>query len=134
MSTTIRPEISNAKEYFIPKHRYYELKHFCLQYKDFKMLYESIVDGIVKPVLPEKDPIQTSDISDITAIMAMDKAILKNKIEMIEQSAYEADPIIAKFLIEAVSEGKSYDILAANYFLPCSRDTYYNSYRKFFIF
>lgn len=28
MSTTIRPELSEKNQYWIDKHRYYELKHF----------------------------------------------------------------------------------------------------------
>lgn len=32
MGTNIRPELSNKSPYWIERHRYYELKHFCLQY------------------------------------------------------------------------------------------------------
>ena len=32
MSTQIRPETSQKNPYWIPKHRYYELKHFVMQY------------------------------------------------------------------------------------------------------
>ena len=39
MSTVIRPEISKKNLYWIPKHRYYELKHFCLQYPEWKKNY-----------------------------------------------------------------------------------------------
>ena len=35
MSTVIRPEIARSNAYFISKHRYYELKHFCLQYREW---------------------------------------------------------------------------------------------------
>lgn len=31
MSTTIRPELSEKNQYWLDKHRYYELKHFCLK-------------------------------------------------------------------------------------------------------
>ena len=31
-----RPELSKKSLYHIPKHRYYELKHFCLQYEGWK--------------------------------------------------------------------------------------------------
>lgn len=34
MSTTIRPVVTSDK-YRISKHRYYELKHFCLQYHEW---------------------------------------------------------------------------------------------------
>ena len=32
MPTEIRPELSKKNKYWIPKHRYYELKHFVMQY------------------------------------------------------------------------------------------------------
>lgn len=32
MANDIRPEVSQKNPYWIGKHRYYELKHFCLQY------------------------------------------------------------------------------------------------------
>lgn len=39
MSTTIHPELSKKNTYWIEKHRYYELKHFCLQYPIWKEAY-----------------------------------------------------------------------------------------------
>lgn len=42
MGTTIRPEISKKNRYWIDKHRYYELKHFCLQYPTWKKAYLSL--------------------------------------------------------------------------------------------
>jgi hypothetical protein len=45
MSTSIRPEVSDKNEYWIDKHRYYELKHFCLQYPLWKKCYNDL-DGI----------------------------------------------------------------------------------------
>ena len=44
MATKIRPVLSEKNKYYIDKHRYYELKHFCLQYDDWKKAY-SILDG-----------------------------------------------------------------------------------------
>ena len=34
MAHDIRPEVSQKNPFWIGKHRYYELKHFCLQCKD----------------------------------------------------------------------------------------------------
>ena len=42
MSTLIRPEISKNNEYWIPRHRYYELKHFCLQYREWVKIVNSL--------------------------------------------------------------------------------------------
>lgn len=36
MGTTLRAELSEKNPYWIEKHRYYELKHFCLQYPIWK--------------------------------------------------------------------------------------------------
>ena len=36
MSTVIRPEISEKNKYWISKHRFYELRHFCLQYREWE--------------------------------------------------------------------------------------------------
>lgn len=42
MGTTIRPEISKKNRYWIDKHRYYELKYFCLQYPTWKKAHSSL--------------------------------------------------------------------------------------------
>lgn len=45
MSKSLRhPELSEKNPYWIERHRYYELKHFCLQYPLWKKMYEAI-DG-----------------------------------------------------------------------------------------
>ena len=45
MATTIRPELSEKNPYWIERHRYYELKHFCLQYPIWKKAYAAL-DGL----------------------------------------------------------------------------------------
>ena len=42
MSRT-RPELSKKNKYYISKHRYYELKHFCLQYPEWVEKYKSAI-------------------------------------------------------------------------------------------
>ena len=39
MSTVIRNEISKKNRYYISKHRMLELKHFCLQYEEWRQEY-----------------------------------------------------------------------------------------------
>lgn len=47
MGTIIRPELSEKNKYWLEKHRYYELKHFCLQYPLWKQAYlAKVVAGI----------------------------------------------------------------------------------------
>ena len=55
MSTTIRPEIDRQSRWYISKHRYYELKHFCLQYHEWRddpMGYR----GMVRKACVDADP------------------------------------------------------------------------------
>lgn len=49
MATTIRPELSEKNPYWIEKHRYYELKHFCLQYPIWRKAYSSLSGISGKP-------------------------------------------------------------------------------------
>lgn len=50
MATTIRPELSEKNPYWIEKHRYYELKHFCLQYPIWRKAYASLNGFSSKPI------------------------------------------------------------------------------------
>lgn len=51
MAHDIRPEVSQKNPFWIGKHRYYELKHFCLQYPIWKRARSSL-DGLssVRPI------------------------------------------------------------------------------------
>ena len=42
MATKIRAKLSEKNKYWIDKHRYYELKHFCLQYQMWKKAYKAL--------------------------------------------------------------------------------------------
>ena len=37
MATLTRPELAKSNKYWLSKHRFYELKHFCMQYQDWIM-------------------------------------------------------------------------------------------------
>lgn len=131
MATTIRPEISQNNEYWISKHRYYELKHFCMQYPLWKAAYRSLeLEGVRS--LDLSGYIPTSETSDPTAKTAIAKSYFGDRISMIENIAAEADESLAEYLIKGITEGWSYDILKARMNIPCCKDVYYNVYRRFF--
>lgn len=132
MSTVIRAEISRKNPYFISRHRYFELKHFCLQYPEWKnqYLYLKNQDGIFSPNL--KDSIRSESISDHTSRIALERTYYKNFIEMIECVAMDADYEIGNYILKAVTEGRSFNYLKTKLEIPCGKDMYYNRYRKFF--
>lgn len=127
MGTLIRPEISVKNKYWLPKHRYYELKHFCLQYPEWKKNYNCL-DG-----LPSRSSIVTEHVgggmlSNPTAIYAEARIYYKDRIDMVEKAAAEAAGDLHALLLKAVTEGLSYEVTSP----PCCKEVWYAAYRRFF--
>lgn len=131
MATLIRPEISQKNRYWIDKHRHYELKHFCLQYPNWKKamcgsyITNSQLSSIGK-VSSGNRP------GDPTSNIALTKLYYSEKIELLERIAKETDRYLWNYILKAVTEGLSYIQLKTRLGIPCGRDMYYDRYRKFF--
>ena len=131
MATKIRAEISEKNKYWIDKHRHYELKHFCLQYPEWKRAYATFDDASVP--LSTIDSAPTSNLpGDPTAKRAMMKTYYSEKIDLIERIAIETDRYLYTYLLRAVTENLSYTYLKSRLKIPCGRDMYYDRYRRFF--
>ena len=131
MATVIRPEISTKSKYWINKHRHYELKHFCLQYSEWKKAYAACNEAII--FASEFDKMPSSNVpSDLTAKYAIKKAQYAEKIKLIERIALESDDYLYPYILKAVTEGLSYTYLKTRMEIPCGKDMYYDRYRKFF--
>ena len=121
----LRSEISKRSPYYISKHRYLELKHFCLQYPEWlselKSLnyYGAAGDG------------RSSDISKPVERIVLRRDKLLNWTGMVEQSCMASDGDIFEYLIKSVCYGASYGNLRADG-MPCSKDYFYERYRRFF--
>lgn len=122
MGTVIRPDISRKNKYWINKHRHYELKHFCLQYPEWKKAYNA------KPVIPSSVEWH----NDPTAKEAMRKTLYLERIQLIERVAKETDNDLHNYILKAVTEGLSYTYLKSMMDIPCGKDLYYDRYRRFF--
>ena len=70
MGTTLRAELSEKNPYWIEKHRYYELKHFCLQYPIWKKAYAAL-DGTNT---------KTMNLAEICDAAGVDRMMLYNAI------------------------------------------------------
>lgn len=127
MSTVIRTELSAKNPYHISKHRMLELKHFCLQYEEWRKEYEKIC--VLRSY--EGSSVQVSDISDRTSRLGMRAAELKSNMELVKTCAQEAGDDIWTWLFEAVVYGYSFPELEGRG-IPCGRDYYYIRYRRFF--
>ena len=131
MSTLIRPKISEKNKYYIDKHRYYELKHFCLQYNEWKKAYAACNESIIFAAQIDRLPSNNTP-SDITAKYAMQKIYYAQRIKLIEDAAKEADEFLCPYILKGVTEGLPYTYLKTKLEMPCGRDMYYDRYRKFF--
>lgn len=131
MSTVIRPELSETNRYWISKHRYYELKHFCLQYSYWKTLYNALINypsGQPKAVQSKK----VTATGDPVGKNIDERLYYINRIDLIERIAKETDSVLSCYILEAVTKGVSYDYLKVKYNIPCCKDVYYDLYRRFF--
>ena len=131
MNSTVRSELSKKNPYYINKHRYYELKHFCLQYPIWKSARAGLTGLSEKPegIVRISKSLRASD---PTERIAEARLYFSDRIEMIEKTAMDVDSIIGPYLLIGVTEGLSYEKLNARNKVPCGKDVYYDLYRKFF--
>ena len=131
MGTVIRPELSIKNKYRIDKHRHYELKHFCLQYPEWKRAYADFNNPSIPLSTIERVP--TSNLpGDPTAKRAIMKAHYQERMKLIEKAAFEADMYLHNYILKAVTENLSYTYLKTRLGMPCGKDMYYDRYRRFF--
>lgn len=131
MATAVRAELSQKNKYWISKHRYYELKHFCLQYPDWKKAYSDLCNTDIPLSMAETTP---TDIlpGDPATKRATMQTIYLRKIRLIEDTALKADKCLYEYIVKGVTEGRSYTYLKTVLDIPCGKDMYYDRYRKFF--
>lgn len=132
MATEIRPELSDKNPYWIGKHRYYELKHFCLQYPIWKKAYNALLGLSSRPndldIFVKSGQVR----SDPTARCAESRVSFAKRMELVEQAAIGTDGDLYPYILRGVTEGLSYNALKMQYAIPCCREVYYNLYRRFF--
>ena len=115
-----RTDISKKNPYWVSRHRFLELYHFSLQYKEW---VKEIAETIYIPSDPEFDP---------TGEAAARLARLKSNCSLVEECSKAADAVLWKFIFMAVTEGLSYDTLRSKYHIPCGKDYYFVRWRKYF--
>lgn len=131
MATKIRAELSRKNQYWIERHRYYELKHFCLQYRYWKTQYAALsgIRGQGNDICRTRENGVESDPTCDTAIRL---SYYSRRFDMIERVAQATDSEIGHYILVGVTEGLPYDVLRARLNVPCCKDAYYDLYRKFF--
>ena len=128
--TKIRAELSRKNKYWISKHRFYELYHFCLQYQEWKDEYATL-DG--KKAINMDGMPHGSGVGSPTEALGIQRAELSAKINLVESAAHETDPALEKYIIKGVTdENATFTYLKMIMGIECSDFTYYARRRKFF--
>lgn len=130
MTLKVRAELSSKNKYWIERHRYHELKHFCMQYPIWKKSLNAI--SMIESSKTHVSGSDNQNISNHTAAIAEARMYYTEKITMLEQISEKTDPDLAKYILKGVTEGISYDYLKTKLDIPCCKDTYYDRYRRFF--
>lgn len=131
MGTVIRAEISTNNRYWVEKHRYYELKHFCFQYPEWKKRYRAI-DGLGARACYGSELVTGGTMADPTSTYAEARLYYRERMELVEAVAREAAGDLASYLLRGVTEQITFEKLNARERIPCSRDAWYAMYRRFF--
>ena len=130
MGTNVRAKISKKNPYWISKHRFYELKHYCLQYDEWRRTKKDLESVLIAHANRVKLRID-SEWSDPTGNLAVRIHELDAKMQQIEDIIMVVDTFLAKYMFVAVTKGMSYTYLKMQMNIPCSKEYYYKRYRQF---
>lgn len=123
----------NKDKYNISNYRFRELFYFCLQYEEWKEALKEMRNPL-KGLQYSGMPSSCSGIpGNPTEKIGIASAELSHKCALIEAAARAADPELYEYIIFAVThENITFKYLKAQKNIPCERDRYYNSRRKFY--
>ena len=131
-SMKVRPVVSKKNNYHISKHRYYELKHYCLQYDEWIDELRGLNDGVKSSSVITLEDSQIANNDDPVLDVVTKKSELKEKIDMIINCAKKADKELWSYIVNAVTKDLSFTELKMLYSIPRGKNQYYESYRRFF--
>ncbi len=128
--SSLRTKLSLKSANYISKHRYLELKHFCLQYPEWKKELASISHGASASLI--KISGSQVEFNDPTFDISNKMSRLEEKIELVEGACEAVDLELQLYLLEAVTKGISYEYLRSVKTIPCGRRQFYEKYREVF--
>lgn len=117
-------------KYKLTKAEYLSAKYYALRYKDWCAEYNEKCDT-VGSLAPDGMP-HNKVSGDPTLKLAIRREELQQKIELIEQTAIEADLELYPFIIKKACFGNSYEKMNMQGELYVSRATFFRKLRKFY--
>ena len=120
----------NKDKYKISGYRFRELYYFCLQYEEWRAAINDIqpIKGISYSGVPS-----SGVPGNRTMHAAIESAEYARKCAAVEAAARAADPELYEYIMYAVThDNVTFNFLKNQKNIPCERDRYYNSRRKFY--
>lgn len=119
-------------KYGISQNRYKELSGFCEQYPEWK---DELRFNNPTPQSQQIDGMpfsNTNFTSDETANLAIKRAEIREKVEMVENSAKEASQELWEYIIHSACYKKPFWYMRDIMCIPCSERSFFDVRRKFF--
>ena len=120
-------------KYAMDKHEFYTAYHFALQYPKWLDKYNALGDTS-KAIRYDQERVQTSVAAGSSVEdAAIERAEIRHRLDMIEETAKEVNSCFSEYLIKAVTnEHVTYKYLASVMLIPCSKNLYYDMRREFY--
>ena len=123
----IRMQHSPNGKYYISRCAFRTVYNYCLMFHEWEAEYHNSVG-----LRSTHSDGGSGTPGDPTASQAMRLKDIGERIELIRQTAYETEPLLYPYLLDAVTtEGLTFDMLKARG-MPCERDMYYDRRRRFY--
>ena len=122
--------LSTKNEYHLPKETFLTVIHFCKQYPYWIDELKALTDTS-KAVSYDNDLIIASADSDPTSTLAMKRAELSRKKELVDDTAKATAGDLWEWLVLGVCYDRPYHYLLHRG-IPCGKDLYYKMRRKFY--
>lgn len=119
--------LSKNNPNYISEHRMFELRHFCMQYPEWK---QGLTD--ISWIHKGDMPVSGGDVSDPVAELAERRERYLKNIELVENCCKETDEFLWKWLLIGVTTDVGYENLRLVHDIACCRNVYYRMYRRFF--
>ena len=114
----------------LSKPEYLSAKYYALRYGDWLQEYNALSSSVSSVVLDGMP--HGSGVGNPTEGLAIRRAEIKKKLDLIEKTAEEADKEFSKFILRRAINDESFERMNLNDGLYCSQRTFYRKMHAFY--
>lgn len=122
-----RTTMSKNNKYYMDSETYLAAAHYAKRYPRLKEELRHL--PVLKGVAYDGEHVQSSRQSDTTFQLATRRAYLTQRIDAIESSCMQAEPVLYQWLLQGVCYKKSWEWLQTHG-IPCGKNTYFNARQR----